>query len=180
MSTIFSSSESRDLSAASRFDIWAAAWEMVKDHPLGVGIGHFESQIGQYGQKIVSNRDAHNTFVLCAGELGIPGLFAYLATIVTAWLTLSRVNHRLKTSLIDTELLALLVFAARLALVVYLVSGLFVSRLYTEGAWWFIVLPACLARAVENEYRSAARTMIVVNGAENLDRLPAGTVMALQ
>ena len=40
---------------------------------------------------------------------------------------------------------------------VYLISGIFVSRLYTEGFWWFVIMPACLSRCVENEIRDDVR-----------------------
>jgi putative inorganic carbon (hco3(-)) transporter len=162
MVTILNSAEERDKSAASRLEIWAAAWEMIKDNPLGVGIGQFSKQIGRYADNPeIRGRDAHNTFVLCAGELGLPGLMIYLATLITAWMTLSAVSRRLRKDVADRELLVLLVFANRLALVVYWVSGLFASRLYTEGAWWLIVMPVCLSRAVENSLRDQVRIPVL-------------------
>lgn len=161
MVTIWSSAEERDQSAASRIEIWTAAWNLVKDRPLGVGIGHFEGQIGAYGPERVAGRDAHNTYVLCAAEVGIPGLLLYLGTLGLSWQTLARANRRARAMLTDPHLFELFVFAARLALVVYVVSGLFVSRLYTEGVWWFILLPACISRAVEAEIQAEARRLYV-------------------
>jgi hypothetical protein len=61
-----------------------------------------------------------------------------------------------RTRLHDPDLFEMLVFANRLAIIVYMVAGLFVSRFYTEGAWWFLALPVCLERAVENEVRALA------------------------
>lgn len=180
MATILDTGEERDESAASRFEIWAAAWNMVKENPLGVGIGHFEEQIGRYGPETVRGRDAHNTYVLCAGELGVPGLVVYVATVVAAWLTLGRVHKRVRSELSNTELFELLIFAARLALIVYMVSGIFVSRLYTEGAWWLIVLPACLVRAVENECRSPVQQVLLDDRDGVLTGMPAGTTVAFQ
>src|SRR5690606_3092957 len=87
MNTILVSGEQRDQSASSRLEIWAAAWTMIKDNRLCVGIGHCQAQIGAYGGDIVQKRDAHNTFVLCASEIGIPGLLLYLATVLMAWIT---------------------------------------------------------------------------------------------
>ncbi len=163
MITILSPAEQRDTSASSRLDIWAAAWQLLKANPLGVGIGHFESAIGDYSKlPEVRERDAHNSFVLCAAETGVPGLVFYLTTILASWLTLSRLARRVRSALTEPDRFELLIFANRLGIVVYLVGGLFVSRFYTEGAWWLLVLPVCLSRAVENEIRAEAREQIVL------------------
>ena len=159
MVTIVSSKEERDQSAASRLLIWTAAWEMLKDKPMGVGIGQFQRRIGRYvsvDQADLQHRDAHNTFILCVGELGYPGLAALLLTLGMSWGTLASVNRRAKAELSDPDLFELFVFANRLALLVYVVSGMFASRFYTEGMWMLVVLPVCLARAVENEIRVEA------------------------
>jgi len=159
MSTIFNPPEQRDRSAASRLMIWRAAWEMLKDNPWGVGIGQFRNRIGDYSRDpLVANRDAHNTFVLCAAETGFLGLALYLAALATSWYTLMRVEWIVRQKkLIHGDLFELIIFANRLALLVYVISGLFVSRFYTEGGWIFLMLPACLDRAVENEIRAEAR-----------------------
>lgn len=156
MSTMFSSAEERDASAAGRLEIWKASWAMIKDNPFGVGIGEFHLHIGDYGGPTVYKRDAHNTYVLCAGELGLPGFMAYVGTILVGWMALNKASRRLRAEVADRQMLELFVFASRLSIVVYVVSGLFVSRLYTEGAWWFLLLPACISRAVENEVRDQA------------------------
>jgi probable O-glycosylation ligase (exosortase A-associated) len=167
METIKSSPEERDSSAASRILIWTAAWEMFLDYPFGVGPGQFQRRIGNYQPSIdevdsfaaketiealhVMSRDAHNTYVLCASELGIIGLALYIAVTIAAWRCLSNVRKLARSQLADPDDYELFVFATRIALVSYLVSGLFVSRLYTEGFWMIVVLPVCVRRAVENE-----------------------------
>ena len=160
MQTIFSSVEERDQSAASRLVIWTAAWEMIKDNPMGVGIGQFSRNSARYStsQDVdILRRDAHNTFVLCAGETGIPGLAAFLLTLAIAWRTLSRLNREVKAKLSNPALFEMFIFANRMALLVYIVAGMFVSRFYTEGWWWLVILPVCISRAVHNEIRAEAR-----------------------
>lgn len=156
MTTIFVSEDERDRSATSRLEIWSAAWDMLKENPLGVGIGHFESRIGEYAErKDIQRRDAHNTFVLCAGELGFPGIFIYLATLAGSWITLGSLSRRVQ-NLTAPDFYFWLIFANRLAIIVYVVGGLFTSRFYTEGSWWLLVLPVCLTRAAENDARVEA------------------------
>ena len=46
METIVSSQEEREVSSASRLVIWAAAWEMIKANPLGVGVGRWKRRLG--------------------------------------------------------------------------------------------------------------------------------------
>ena len=158
MLTIATSAEERDASSQSRIEIWTVAWAMVKQNPWGVGIGHFMQEIGEYAEdpKLIY-RDAHNSYVLCIGELGFVGRFAFLGILGLAWGTLSHANRRAKRGLADPDLFELIIFANRLSLVVFIVSSLFVSRLYTEGFWWLIMLPVCISRAVENEIRVEAR-----------------------
>jgi O-antigen ligase len=56
-------------SAESRFIIWQGAWDMIKDHPLGVGLNRFPLEIGNYS--VIKNMDAHNGYILTAAEASI-------------------------------------------------------------------------------------------------------------
>jgi O-antigen ligase len=164
VSTLFTSSEERDESVSTRLIIWSGAWEMIKDHPLGVGVGHFQRQIGRYtGEQGIVKRDAHNSYLLCAAEIGLPGLAAYLATLGLAWATLNRAARRLRASLADADRLELIIFANRIGLIVYMVAGFFSSRFYTEGQWILIAMTACIARTVENELRALEPRVIVLD-----------------
>jgi O-antigen ligase len=152
---VVSGDEQRESSSASRFMIWSAAWDMFKSNPLGVGAGQFEWQVKRYSDELENrNRDAHNSLVLCAGELGVPGLLAYLGTLVLAWMTLNQAARQVRYHVREADFFEWTILANRLALITYLVAGLFVSRLYTEGMWWLILMPVCLSRAVENEIRA--------------------------
>ncbi len=158
MLTIASPSEERDQSAAVRLVVWRAAWDMFRDHVMGVGVGQFQWQIRQYSEELNwIRRDAHNTYILCACELGVFGLMVYLATLGGSWWTLNHAIRRARQRLPSPGRYELIIFASRISLVVYAVSGLFVSRLYTEGAWWLIMLPVCIHRAVESEIHAEAR-----------------------
>jgi O-antigen ligase len=146
--------EQRDPSSAIRLQIWAAAWEMFKVNPMGVGVGQFPVQIKRYSEELQNtNRDAHNTFILCVGETGVLGLLAFVSTMLLSWHTLDHASRRARSKLNDHEMYDWYILANRLALVVYTVAGLFVSRFYVEAMWWLLILPVCISRAVENEIR---------------------------
>ncbi|QHI70547.1 O-antigen ligase family protein [Tichowtungia aerotolerans] len=56
---------------------------MAADHPFGVGLGNFSAYSWiKYGQKVglhVYGTQAHNVWFLTLGELGYPGLIAFIA-----------------------------------------------------------------------------------------------------
>jgi len=64
-----------DVSTSSRFDIWRGALRMWEDHPLGVGLGRFPEEIGEYATAYRSY-DAHNFYVRLLAECGPPALLA--------------------------------------------------------------------------------------------------------
>lgn len=162
MDTIIVDEEERDSSAATRLIIWAAAWDMVMENPLGVGVGRFDHEIRKYTDKLQNmRRDAHNSFVLCAGEIGAVGLAAYLLTLGLAWATLGRAA-KMTRQLVDRDLFEWVILANRLAIIVYVVAGMFVSRFYTEGMWWLLILPVCVVRAITAEVRAEQRVLAQV------------------
>lgn len=158
----------RDASANIRLKVWAAAWDMFKANPMGVGVGQFPWQVKWYSEELeYINRDAHNTFVLCAGETGLPGLAAYVATLAMAWMTLGHAARRARRHLVDKDLIEWFILANRLAIVVYVSAGMFVSRYYNEAYWWFLLMPVCIARTVENEIAQTADEEAWLVGALN-------------
>jgi putative inorganic carbon (hco3(-)) transporter len=129
VSTIVSTGAQRDASISGRLTLWAGAYQMVKDHPLGVGVGHFEDQISRYvHDPNLERRDAHNSYLVCAAETGIPGLLAYLATLGIAWVSLGRSARLVRSRLSDRSFFELMIFANRASILVYAIAGLFSSR----------------------------------------------------
>jgi O-antigen ligase len=57
-----------------RMDAWAAGLQMIRQHPFkGVGIGRFTD---------FHEITAHNTVILCAAELGLPGFFFWVLFVL--------------------------------------------------------------------------------------------------
>jgi putative inorganic carbon (HCO3(-)) transporter len=66
-------------SAAQRFEILKVATRIALDHPIfGVGLGAYRKTNARYAPEL-GQRDAHNTYVSLAAELGIPGLALWVA-----------------------------------------------------------------------------------------------------
>lgn len=65
----------------SRLDIWKDTWAMIREHPMGVGLGNYERVYPVYQAHFSPNMrvlDAHNDFLQVLAESGWPG-FAALA-----------------------------------------------------------------------------------------------------
>jgi O-antigen ligase len=72
--------ENLDPSVEQRHLVWEGGREMVLSNPLGVGLGRFGREIGNYGP--IQGLDAHNQYLLIAAEAGIPGLASYLLLLL--------------------------------------------------------------------------------------------------
>jgi O-antigen ligase len=90
LSALYSSSQ---IGNVDRWDMWTAAWEMIKDRPvLGQGLNTFMANYLDYwvgGERMP--RYAHNCYLQVAAETGLIGLGAFLwvlgalfARVVTA------------------------------------------------------------------------------------------------
>ena len=83
-----------------RYPDWQAAYSMTLTHPwLGVGLGNYQKNIGQYYDNIPrqtgpSEPDIQNLYLVLAASAGVPALFAFLAMLSVALQRLSTVPHR--------------------------------------------------------------------------------------
>jgi probable O-glycosylation ligase (exosortase A-associated) len=84
----FTGAETRDASASSRLDLWAACWQAMQEQPLfGLGPDHWQPNAHRYGFE--KNKAAHSTWMEMGAELGFPGLVSlgmfYGSCIVGLW-----------------------------------------------------------------------------------------------
>ncbi|MCC7191298.1 MAG: O-antigen ligase family protein [Phycisphaeraceae bacterium] len=68
----FVNAEVRDKSAASRFDTWRAAYNCMKDHPIGVGPRAFGRYATEYG--LGEGKSVHNLFLQTGADYGVAGM----------------------------------------------------------------------------------------------------------
>lgn len=150
MSTITRSQDQRDTSAQSRFDLWSAAMKMIADHPAGVGVGNFYQNIGRYNRNL-AGKDAHNTYVRCAAELGLQGLTVFGLLIFNAIWMLLRIRRRADKLPAEHRVTIIFIsYAMLVSLAMLLASCLTISLTYVEFMWWSLMLPVCLVRVVDN------------------------------
>lgn len=73
-----------------RYPEWQAAWNVVLTHPwLGVGLGNYQREIGQYYDQIPnatgpSEPDIQNLYLVVAASCGLPALLAWMALLTVS------------------------------------------------------------------------------------------------
>lgn len=150
ISTITRPTEERDSSAQSRIVLAKAGLKMWLDHPMGVGPGNFYQNIGRY-VPAYGGKDAHNTYIRCLTETGLVGFVVFVSIISNAfWMTFRIGNRARGLPEAEERDVRLLTFGIRCALAAMLACCLTISLTYVEFIWWFLMLPLCLERVVDN------------------------------
>jgi hypothetical protein len=136
--------DSVDASAATRIEIWRGAVQMIKDNPVfGVGYGVFPYAIATYVPKVGEN-DAHNTYLIIAGEMGIPVLIVFLLIILILFRNTFWLFTRAEDPFVKAVALGMLGGLAGM-----IVANMFGSRLESEEvSSYFWILAGLIVRAV--------------------------------
>jgi O-antigen ligase len=83
-----------------RYPDWQAAYSMLLTHPwLGVGLGNYQNNVGQYYDNIPrqtgpSEPDIQNLYIVLAASAGVPALLAFLAMLLVAAHAVCALPHR--------------------------------------------------------------------------------------
>lgn len=139
--------DSQDDSASGRIQAWHAALSMVNDHPLGIGQGNFSYYVGNY-QPEIPGKDTHNTYLRCLSELGFPGFILLMLMIWNAFRMLKTQKRRIEDYGLSNELL-MHIYASRVALVIFLTAGIFITETYIEEFYWVLMFPILIERSVD-------------------------------
>jgi len=146
ISSIFSGQggiDGADVSLQSRATENLAAGLVFVDHPLtGVGPGQFPSYYQEYANRVglevqLADRQAHTLYLGIAAESGIVGLVSFLGILGTAVIGILRLRGPLAR--IDRGL-AITVTGLGLAVVAFMLTGLFLHLAYARYAWLVVAL----------------------------------------
>jgi len=139
----FQEFDTREDSAEGRVEAWAAGMDMFQSHPLfGVGARAFDEH---------HFRAAHSSFVQCAAEVGLFGLFPWVLLIVLSLRGTNYVSRHAKSPALRLEADA--VFNG---LIAFLVSAMFISRAYND--LFFLMMG--ISTAVGSVYIQSSETKI--------------------
>jgi putative inorganic carbon (hco3(-)) transporter len=143
-----------DGSASSRLELWKGGLNLIKDHPLGVGGGGYDALSPVYAAEVVeaygNERTAHNTYILVASEWGLPGLFLFLAFLISTICELHCLR-KISPTTPDQTRLYIETYAIELGLIGVLAAGIFTNRLYAEALYWLPAFAAVLKNLYLNE-----------------------------
>lgn len=123
-----------DLSLWYRFQLLRAGVKMAFDKfPIGIGWENFCHQITRYSEE-APELGAHNTYVVVAAELGLPGLIALAWLLWALWESTGRLCK------IAPDRLRLLARGTRYGLLTVLIGGLFLTVFHEAVVWTLIGL----------------------------------------
>lgn len=84
-------------SARTRITTAKVAWKIIQDHPLiGVGINNYGSVLPEYWDaedRFTKRAAVHNTYLLYAAEIGLPGFVAYFWLLMAFFARTRRAMH---------------------------------------------------------------------------------------
>ena len=128
---------------SSRRVIWARDLAFAFERPIGYGMGTAVAVDGIYGHG--QYRTVHNSVIQAFLELGVLGLYLYLACYVVAWRDLGRISaaHPRDGPDADGAKAALYARALRVALLGNFAFGFFLSQAYSATLW--MILAVCCA-----------------------------------
>lgn len=145
ISTIFNIEEDETGSAQERRELMELAASMAIRRPIvGVGMGNFHIYS-------IHEKQAHNSYLEIAAELGVMGLIAYLIVILAPLRSLRRIERKTKAmeSESDTEMYRLSV-CIQAALIAYMVCSFFASIQYL----WYLYYTAAYAVALRQIHKA--------------------------
>jgi O-antigen ligase len=123
-----------EASAHGRVEAWSVGLDLFESYPLfGVGSGNFTEY---------HFRTAHNSFVLCAAELGFVGLYAWIMLIYISIKNNQFIAHAARgTRMRDV---AVYVDTVRYGLIAFATGSYFLSRTYNEMLFLLVGLSAAV------------------------------------
>ncbi len=145
ISTIFNIEEDETGSAQERRELMELAASMAIRRPIvGIGMGNFH--IYSFHEK-----QAHNSYLEIAAELGVMGLIAYLIVILAPLRSLRRIERKTKAmeSESETEMYRLSV-CIQAALIAFMVCSFFASIQYL----WYLYYTAAYAVALRQIHKA--------------------------
>ncbi|MDH4037348.1 MAG: O-antigen ligase family protein [Candidatus Krumholzibacteria bacterium] len=117
-----------------RIEAWTTGFDLFQQYPLfGVGFGNYTEH---------HFRTAHNSLVLCAAELGVFGLLAWVMLIYMSIKNLGFIARELKAS--GRRESALYVESVRYGFFSFMVAAYFLSRTYNELLFIFLGLTTAI------------------------------------
>lgn len=162
ISTIKTAQE-QDSSAQQRLRAWEVSGQIIRDYPLtGIGMKNILLIYSKYGDA-TDTRVAHNSYLQCAVDAGIPALLFFLTMLGLTVFRLRSVRRSLKAQS-PNNLTINYTHGMEIAVLGYCVSAFFLSQ-YTFEILYMIVPLATALKAMARNYEKEAEVQQLVQSA---------------
>lgn len=162
ISTIKTAQE-QDSSAQQRLRAWEVSGQIIRDYPLtGIGMKNILLIYSKYGDA-TDTRVAHNSYLQCAVDAGIPALLFFLTMLGLTVFRLRSVRRSLKARS-PNNLTINYTHGMEIAVLGYCVSAFFLSQ-YTFEILYMIVPLATALKAMARNYEKEAEVQQLVQSA---------------
>lgn len=133
-------------SGSHRVHIWMATFDLIADHPLGVGAAGFQKLSPYYVPEELffgtqSTKAVHSSWFQSLAELGWPGPILLSALLISCFRLTRRV--KLQLSINNNSHHYFQVIAIEGALLCFVVTGSFIDEFRSEIYYWLIMFTAC-------------------------------------
>lgn len=157
--TTITQEDGKDFNKESRVEYWKSAWEMFKDHPLGVGPQNFGVLISDYMTDYFVKQNrlpahmwgkvAHSIWFTLLPEWGILGVILFFSLLLANVRDLWYLKN-LSTNGSDIHRFAhFLSLALITSLVGFLASGTFLSVLYYPHYWYLTAMIVATRKVID-------------------------------
>lgn len=139
--------EDEEASGSHRVHIWTATFDLLEDHPLGVGAYGFEILSRQYvDEELFFNgqrrKAVHSIWFQALAEVGWQGLIAFLLVVITTYISLARVKKRCVE--VNNHRLFYLSHTLQSAFITLLVTSTFINQFRVQIVYWLIFFAGSL------------------------------------
>ncbi len=162
LSTI-KTADQEDASAQGRLKAWQVCFGIMRDYPwAGIGMKNMLLIYGKYGD-LADAKVAHNSYLQCAVDAGIPALLFFLMMLALTFWRLRSVRRTLKARSPDNPAINY-TFALESAMYGYCVSAFFLSQYAFEILYIIVPLVTGL-KTMARSYEKEAQLREVVEAA---------------
>lgn len=159
LARLFAPSQPDQESTAVRTALFWAGLDLVQHHPwTGIGVGNFKTLVGAHTAEHTHLRNAaHNTYLEVAAELGVLGLVAFLAILLTTLGTFRTVRRQVYSP--PLPLLRTAAHGLEIGLLGAIVAIGFLSALHVRMLWFVVILSMVLRTLPATRHPVATRRL---------------------
>ena len=135
-----------DLGGGGRKFFWWKTFDLVKQHPLGVGTWGYQYLSPQFiPEKLLSQqgglRAVHSLYFQSLAERGYVGFVVFMVLLLSSFRFLRNTRHNLRNK--GELLLNYLGLSLESGFIAFLTASIFLSQLHAEILYWYMLFIAC-------------------------------------